>query len=53
MAINVIVAFAAKYVVKNHGKRHAANFIRKECIKYLKELLRLDVKRRVFEVFNE
>lgn len=44
MGVNVIVAFAAKYVVKKYGKRQAASFVRKECIKYLKELLRLDVK---------
>lgn len=44
MAVNVIVAFAAKYVVKKYGKRQTANFVRKECVNYLKELLRLDVK---------
>ncbi len=44
MGVQIVAVFAAKYVVKKFGKRQAADFIRKECIKYLKELLRLDVK---------
>ncbi len=41
MAIPVFVALAAKQIVKRYGKKKAASFIRKKCIKELKDILNM------------